>query len=268
MAQHPFSHFQPATALYHPENAVALAHAASLAYQDEAVVRKVAKSWGFPRCQVFSKRETDGFVLGNKDAVVVAFRGTEPATLRDWMTDLDCEFRDGPFSRVHSGFARALEYVRADIDQAIRDFQDNAQSLWFTGHSLGAALATLAVAHLREADKPVHGLYNFGAPRAGDRVFERTFNQDFGPRCFRFVNGADLVTRVPMRTMGFSHVGRLMYFDNDGQLSVDPGWWDRFLNGVECRLDDLGKLGPAALKQHGMDGYIKRVEKNRGANPF
>lgn len=41
-------------------------------------------------------------------------------------------------------------------------------------------------ARWREADKPVNGLYTFGAPRVGNREFERTFNQDFGARSFRF----------------------------------------------------------------------------------
>lgn len=85
---------------------------------------------------------------------------------------------------------------------------------------MGAALATLAAAYLRDAgrhpddpkDKPVNGLYTFGCPRAGNRDFERAFNQDSGARAFRFVNNNDIVTRVPPRELDYSHVGKFLYF--------------------------------------------------------
>ena len=200
--------------------------------------------------------------------IIVAFRGTEPKKLQDWLTDADFDLVEGPFGQVHDGFNRALRHVWRDLARSIKEFQDNGQSLWFTGHSLGAALATLAVATLREEDKPVHGLYTFGQPRTGDRHFERTFNADFKPRCFRFVNNNDVVTRVPLRAMKYSHVGTFLYFDADGNLTDDLHWWYRFLDRVEGRIEDLGKLGTDGIKDHSMNRYIANLEQNTGVNPF
>ncbi|MGE0811484.1 MAG: lipase family protein [Immundisolibacter sp.] len=265
----PFDRFDPLTARYHGENAVALAHAARLAYtQDAAACIAQAAKWGFPKARPIDARETQCLVMGNASAVVVAFRGTEPAKLQDWMSDLDVDLVPGPFGRVHDGFQRALAHVWDTLGACVAEFQDQGQSLWVTGHSLGAALGTLACAHWREADKPVHGLYTFGAPRTGDRDFERTFNQDFGARNFRFVNNADLVTRVPLREMGYSHAGKLVYFDDKGKLQTDPGWWSRFLNHVQAHIADLGRPGLAGIKAHSMDRYVKQCEKNRAAQPF
>jgi len=264
----PFDHFQPATALYQGENAVALASAARLAYNDAASIAPTALQWGFPRCRFIERRETQGLVMANTSAIVVAFRGTEPDKLKDWMSDLDTQFVDGPFGRVHNGFNQALSRVWDELNACVAEFQDQGQSLWLTGHSLGAALATLAAARWREQDKPVHGLYDFGAPRVGDRMFERTFDQDFCARNFRFVNNADLVTRVPLRAMGFSHVGTLLYFTDKGALTADSGWWDAFLNRMQGRIDDLGKMGPTDLKQHSIDHYIELCEMNRAVQPF
>jgi triacylglycerol lipase len=264
----PFENFQPATALYQGENAVALAAAARLAYSDAASIVQTALQWGFPRCRFIERRDTQSFVMANDHAIVVAFRGTEPDKLRDWMSDLDTQFADGPFGRVHNGFWRALLRVADDLDACVAEFQDQGQSLWVTGHSLGAALATLAAARWREKDKPVNGLYDFGSPRVGDRVFERTFDQDSGARNFRFVNNTDLVTRVPLRAMGFSHAGTMLYFTDKGELSADPGWWDAFLNRMRGRIDDLGKMGPADLKQHAIDRYVELCVKNRTVKPF
>jgi triacylglycerol lipase len=268
MPVQPFENFQPATGYYHPDNAIALAHAARLAYNDPASITNFALQWGFPRCRFLERRETQAYVMANDRAIVVAFRGTQPDKLVDWMSDLDTLFTTGPFGLVHNGFNLALSRIWDELNACVASFQDQGQSLWLTGHSLGAALASLATARWRELDKPVNGLYDFGSPRVGDRVFERTFDQDFGARNFRFVNNADLVTRVPLRAMGYSHTGTLAYFSDNGELSGDPGWWDAFLNRMKVRIEDLGKMGPADLKQHSIDHYVELCEKNRTVNPF
>lgn len=265
---HPFEGFQPTTTKYHGENAVALSRTARLAYNNATEGAAFAAQWGFPNFRLIERRETQCLAMANNNAIVVAFRGTEPGKLKDWMSDLDTQFCEGCFGLVHNGFNLALSHVWAELNACIAAFQDQGQSLWVTGHSLGAALATLAAAGWRAQDKPVHGLYQFGAPRVGDRVFERTFNQDFGARNFRFVNNADLVTRVPLRAMGYSHVGTLLYFTDKGKLMADPGLWDAFLNRMQGRIDDLGKMGPADLKQHSIDHYVKLCEKNRAAKPL
>lgn len=264
----PFDAFQPATARYSGNNAAALAHAARLAYNSAAECDALAAKWGFAHCRLIDRRETQCLVLANDRAIVVAFRGTEPGKLKDWMSNLDIQLVDGPFGQVHCGFNLALTHVWDEINARVATYQDKAQSLWLTGHSLGAALATLAAARWREADKPVHGLYSFGGPRVGNRAFERTFDQDFGARNFRFVNNTDLVTRVPLRAMGYSHAGTTLCFDDKGKLTADPSWWDAFLNRMQGRIEDLGKMGPADLKQHAIDHYVKLCEKNRAVKPF
>jgi len=258
--------FNPTTTQYDSNNAWSLGKAASLAYQNESTIGQEASNWGFDRCRFLSKRETQAFVIGNDKMVVVAFRGTEPAKLRDWLTDIDVDLVDGPIGKVHDGFYRALSYVYQEVRAAITNFQDKGQSLWFTGHSLGAALATLAVAKLRhEEDKPVYGLYTFGQPRTGDRMFERNFNVDFKARTFRFVNNNDIVPRVPPRQpLGYSHVGTFLYFDAEGNLQSDISWWYRLLDGARSRIEDFLKFRVDDVEDHSMTHYLERLEKNLG----
>jgi len=274
----PFQQFNPATTQYHPANAYALGRSALLAYADAAAVVATASAWGFSRCRFIDRRETQLFVAGNATTLVVAFRGTEPRKLQDWMSDADIEKCAGPFgARVHSGFDRALGYVWDDLVATLREFQDNSQSLWITGHSLGAALAILATAYLRDSgrragdpvDKPVYGLYTFGSPRVGDHTFERAYDLDSASRSFRFVNNNDAVTRVPPRELDFSHVGKFLYFDATGKtLEVDPHWWYCFLEGVKGSIEDLGNLGPNALHDHSMQTYCERLQQHLNNNPF
>jgi hypothetical protein len=45
-------------------------------------------------------------------------------------------------------------------------------------------------------------------------------------------------------------------------------WWDAFLNRMQGRIEDLGRMGPTDLKQHAIAPYLKLCEKNRTAKPF
>ena len=261
--------FDSKTTRYRPANAYWLGRFAKLAYSDANGIKKAVAAWGFHKFRFFDRDDTQAFAAGSADAVIVAFRGTEPKELQDWMTDADCRLVDGPFGKVHAGFYGALREVWDEVAATIAQFQDRAQSLWFTGHSLGAALAVLAVAELRaKPDKPVYGLYTFGQPRAGDRDFERTFDQYFKSLCFRFVNNNDLVTRVPPRALGYSHVGTFLYFDEDGDLKDDPGFWFRFLDRAKGAVEDLGKPGLDGVNDHGMDRYLANLKKNLPVNPL
>lgn len=149
-------------------------------------------------------------------AVVLSFRGTD--SIGDWMTNSDVvKTSVAPgMGKVHGGFLRALCLVWDDILDVLNQKQKK-QPLWITGHSLGGALATLAAARFMfELDKPFSGVYTFGQPRAVDRELSRQFNVEVKQRFFRFVNNNDIVTRVPTRTMNYSHVGSLRFFDSSG----------------------------------------------------
>lgn len=109
--------------------------------------------------QAYATRDPDG-------RRIVAFRGTEPDSVGDIGTDLVATLVGWPHGgKVHRGFARAFASVQADVDRWI-DENDEGTPPIFTGHSLGAALATLAASHRKAAV-----LVTFGSPRVGDDAF-------------------------------------------------------------------------------------------------
>lgn len=130
---------------------------------------------------------------------VLVFRGTEQK-LKEFITDLrvggDALGRDG--YAIHDGFRTALESVWPRIEPAIDGL---TSPLFYCGHSLGAALATLAA----EKRRP-QALYTFGSPLVGNGVFAATLN---GLPVFRVVDDWDLVTTVPPEAFGFEHVGEV-----------------------------------------------------------
>ncbi|MEY2631349.1 MAG: hypothetical protein RIR00_3 [Pseudomonadota bacterium] len=262
--------FFPNTAKYRPENAYWLGRAADLAYENGDKIAAEVGTWGFHQCRFFDRQETQAFLAGNDDMLILAFRGTEPNKLTDWLSDAEFDLVPGPYGQVHKGFLKALSYVWQEVRAAIDQMQTKGQALWITGHSLGAALATLATAKLRQEDKPVYGLYTFGQPRTGDRDFADRFNADFKSRAFRFVNKEDIVTRVPGRLMTYSHIGNYLYLDKDGKLSDDIGYWYRFIDCTKAVLDDLSELQPGLplFEDHSMsNGYLPKLKLNINTYP-
>ena len=251
---------------YHGPNALCMAVMANLAYENKAKIQRQTARWGFGRFHFFAKGGTEAFIVGDAEKVIVAFRGTKPTVLKDWRTDVRFRLVKGPVGKVHRGFRTALGGIWPALRPMIRSFQDdktNPQSLWLTGHSLGAGLATLAYARLRfEEDKPVHGLTTFGQPRTGNGDFAAAINRDSMARMYRLVNNSDLVPRLPPRSLGYSHAGRLVYFTSAGRATSDMSVWMRVLDRARGRLDDLGKPGPDAINDHDMSGYVKLVRKN------
>ncbi len=267
----PFASFNPNTTRWAPANAMALAYAARLAYSDPVAIQLQLGQWGFDAARfgfvhcpnVRPLLDRQGYMVANDDAIIIAFRGTQPDNARDWLTDLDAVLRPFVIGRVHHGFYDGLAEVWPDLLTALGKLQDKAQSVWITGHSLGAALACVATARLViELRLPVNGLYTFGQPRTGDLEFGHAFDTEFFDKTFRFVNDCDVVTRVVPRALFFSHVGRAMFFDKTSVLHDDDHFWNKFLTEVQVGIDGF-ENPPAIVKEHFMDLYVANVEKNQ-----
>ncbi|CAM9965189.1 unnamed protein product, partial [Hapterophycus canaliculatus] len=85
------------------------------------------------------------------------------------------------------------------------------RKLFVTGHSLGAALATVATARLAFVEKiNIAAMYTIGGPRRGSL---RAPPPPPPPprRCFRCRNNNDIVPRVPPSP--YEHIGHEIYFD-------------------------------------------------------
>lgn len=259
--------FHPNKTSFDAVNALAMAKAAALAYKPKADVLKTLASWGFPRARFFASRGTEGFVAARDDLIVVAYRGTQER--EDVLADAKLKMVPGKGGgHVHRGFKAALEAVSADMAAALRSFRDKNQPVFVTGHSLGAALAGLAVGASRTEGVEIAGLYTFGMPRIGNKHFAAKFQQAFGKQTFRLVNNNDIVTRVPPRRFGYEHVGVVKYFDSHGELLSGQKPWKAFLSRLkgqlEGRLGDFLKPGTDGIKDHSMKKYVALMKKLRG----
>ena len=243
-----YPYFQPGPRLgldagapaFSPVNAWWLAEAVMLAYLDGApaasapgVLEGRLRRAGLEAVGFFHRGDdrasTQGFLAHNDDTAVLVFRGTEPHSLprflKDLRTDLDVALVPWPGGgAVHQGFRHALDLVWDLVGDRLRALAATPRrTLWFAGHSLGGALALLAVARFLAENPAVAParcrVYTFGAPRVGDARFARRFPV----RCHRVVNGCYLVTRVPPPWLvGYTHVGTRHFLTRTGNCLEDP----------------------------------------------
>ncbi len=266
--------FNPETTQYAPKNALWLGKAAALAYSDDATAQQTLQGWGLSNYKGFSNPATDtqGFVAGNSDMVIVTFRGTVPDKVKDWLTDMDAVLVEGLNGKVHKGFYDAFLGVWSQLQSALASIRNNGQKLWFTGHSLGAALATLAAAKLlTEPDaQPINGLYTFGQPRTGNQDFSAWFDTEMKARTFRFVNNNDIVPHVPPPMLSFKHEGTFVYYDSDGAIKANEGFWSTLKDGLEGEAKGLWEdhLVPDEIADHFINNYLARLQQNESNNPF
>eukprot|EP01027_Heterolobosea_sp_BB2_P004818 GEZU01007414.1.p1 GENE.GEZU01007414.1~~GEZU01007414.1.p1 ORF type:complete len:300 (-),score=60.67 GEZU01007414.1:129-1028(-) len=170
----------------------------------------------------YTSTETMGYIGVDKEAeiIVVAFRGSQ--YLVNWITDLTActvtDYNGIKGAKVHTGFYLAYNNVK---DQVVAEVQRLTQlypqfEVAVTGHSLGAALATLCAADLAgNRNIRVSQFYNFGSPRVGNDAFVTFFVSNV-PNAYRVVNEDDPVPHLPPQWLeGFHHVPREVWFHHD-----------------------------------------------------
>jgi triacylglycerol lipase len=231
------SAFDPGAIDYSPANAAFLADTSLMAYEHQDVIARLfhdnSPLPSFTFTPASATDDTGCFLLSNDNCVIVAFRGTrvpglsdplaflqsvEPS-LHDVITDV-VEYPPQVFAggRVHGGFLKAYLEIAPGLKEQLAKVKEG-KAVWFTGHSLGGALAVVAAVDFRE----FQGLYTLGCPGVGDTDFTANFQ---GKNCIRIVHYNDFVTRLPppfapaVPPISFTWEGSLVYIDKDGTINV------------------------------------------------
>jgi hypothetical protein len=135
-----------------------------------------------------------GYTAKKDDTVHIVFRGTQITSglklAQEWAEDaLSLPLQPFGAGRVHLGFYGAWKVLRqAVLDAAAATGAAAANGRVITGHSLGAALATLCWADLGG------DLMTFASPRVGDPHFATGL---WNGQTVRIVNAPDIVPDVP-----------------------------------------------------------------------
>ena len=228
-----------------------MARLAELAYFDGKEAKNKMKALGYTGHKFFEVDGAQCHAVWNKEEYVLAFRGTEPDEISDVLADLKA-WPEGAMTHgmVHMGFKDEVDKL---WDELVKHHGKGHQEKRFmiTGHSLGAAMATITTSRFEEYTN-VHQLTTFGSPRVGTRSFVKAIHTTH----WRFVNNNDIVCRVPLALMGYKHHGRLQYINFYGNVRKLTPWQmvkDRW-RGMRSGLLD-------SVADHGMPNYVAATEK-------
>lgn len=180
---------------------------------------------------------TQGFLVESVQApffAALVFRGSEQE-VKDVIADFKAirEPLGNQGASVHEGFEEALESVWAEV---AADLDKLKVPIFYTGHSLGAALATLAAARRRP-----NAAYTFGCPLVGNEAFADSVKNI---PIYRVVDGSDVVTTLPPEGLGYRHAGELHRIDGVHKSSLIP-----FVRP------------PKPLADHAPINYVERIER-------
>ena len=231
---------------------------AAEAYGDEADVKKLAKAHGFTKTKFYDIGGAQAYRFENKTDVVVACRGTQPTEFNDLKADLKAfPVKSETVSRVHRGFKAEVDELWPEVSVDIINVK---KPLWFCGHSLGAAMATIMASRCAlNYDFPeVECLFTYGSPRVGWPTYVKALKINH----YRWQNNNDIVTRVPLRIMGYRHDGHLMYIRHDGSIDDDGKfkWRERFQDRMKGMWGGLKHGKVDNFSDHAMAEYIPHIE--------
>ncbi|MCO8123915.1 lipase family protein [Stieleria sp. TO1_6] len=206
-----------------------------ISYNDQAEATKAAVIAGFPDVTMFDRDGSQAYRFRNQHDCVIAFRGTEPNEWNDIRADANARSVIAEtVGRVHSGFKQEVDDLWPMVETALLD---NSHELYFCGHSLGGAMATIAAGRcfLSHIPSEPAALFTYGSPRVGDNRYINHVKLSH----YRFVNNNDIVTRVPPSLLGYRHSGAEVYFDRNGRIrklgiiSKRRDKWRGFLRGLK-----------------------------------
>eukprot|EP00243_Klebsormidium_subtile_P008853 TRINITY_DN4303_c0_g1_i1.p1 TRINITY_DN4303_c0_g1~~TRINITY_DN4303_c0_g1_i1.p1 ORF type:complete len:480 (-),score=177.84 TRINITY_DN4303_c0_g1_i1:576-2015(-) len=169
---------------------------------------------------------------------------------------------------VAPGPARLTDLVKAKVAKEAADDIDGFEVV-VTGHSLGAALATIGsfVAALEHPRVRVH-YFGFGSPRVGNAAFVEAFRRVIRGHAVHFANRNDIVTGIPIPPLYMHVLGGHMLDqagsavtasalqDETGRLSSTAQW---FASSVQFVGWFQKQKNTVLWSQHDMGLYIARV---------
>lgn len=202
-----------------------LARASELSYGDPAFV-----SAEFPACDVqfIEEKDSQAYVIRSERGTLVPFRGTQ--VMKNFsMTDvirnakitpvrLRAKRPNGP--RVHRGYKEAVTAINDPLSRAI---VESERPIYFTGHSLGGAVADLAGTYSPRPDMTV----TFGAPKVGDRRYVTDFKH---LPLIRVVHANDIAPKHARPWLGYRHRGTLLHISRSGKIVKRRWrWYDEMI---------------------------------------
>ncbi|KAK4924562.1 hypothetical protein LTR66_016451 [Elasticomyces elasticus] len=181
--------------------------------------------------------------------IVLSYRGSR--SLLNFLGDVNFAFVETDICdgcQVHAGFFDSWTSSRDGVSQALAQAHQQypGYTLVTTGHSLGAAVATLAAADLRQQGFNI-ALYTYGSPMVGNDVFANFVTAQTNGN-FRITHAADAVPKLPGYLLSYRHVSPEYWINKPSGQTVAAG--DIQMSTGILDLKGNGRTLTATLTDH------------------
>ncbi len=225
-----------------------------IAYLPPEQAIRAAVQLGFTETDFFDKEGTQAYAFANHKDIVIACRGTEADEWNDLKADINAvQDLAETVGKVHRGFKKEVDDLWPMMEKKLAQ---NTKNLWFTGHSLGGAMATICAGRclLSTINSSPQQIQTFGSPRVGNKRYINHAKVDY----IRWVNNNDIVTRSPPTWMGYRHCGTEIYLDSEGRIKTltrvqrNKDMWKGLVLGLKNKEIDH-------LSDHAITRYIDYI---------
>ena len=244
----------PIAELTRLQQSLLFAELSQIAYMPPKPALSCVRKIGFRESLYFDRDGAQAYRFRSEHDCVIVCRGTEPNEWNDVKADANAvTVLAETIGRVHSGFKQEVDDLWPILE---RTLAGNRKPLWFAGHSLGGAMATICARRCRLSKTSSHpdGLFTYGSPRVGDRAYVNYCRLVH----YRWVNNNDIVTRVPPTWWGYRHGGREMYIDSRGRVRDVEGW-RRVVDRLRGFIHGLGRFRIDHFSDHSIEHYIAYI---------
>ncbi len=227
---------------------------------------------GYTLISTFTDTEVGGnppigfWCIKENEYLVLVFRGTEGDF--EWFEDAlilqepltISTLPNENLGCVHTGFLTTFQNLNQTPAQALQAapealaLAENA-TVFITGHSLGAAVATLASLDLHAFNIAT---YTFGCPRVGSPTFAAAYDK-FAPNNFRVTSGWDIIPPMPPVMIDPLSVSQSVYQHTAGECPVYTSLVE-FIEHVEADHDPFYGHHLSTYKQglSNLSGYLNQ----------
>ena len=177
----------------------------------------------------YKSKDVQGFIgyLPSQNSIYVVYRGS--TSIKDWLNNLDAlttSYDKCSDCKVHKGFYSAHQSVIGEVISKVKALKAKYPSytVVVTGHSLGAAMATLTTLDFIDASISPLRMFHFGSPRVGNTAFANFASAKIGDRN-RNTHHKDMVPHAPMHERFTHHSGE--WYEDDAGLHECQGLEDK-----------------------------------------
>jgi hypothetical protein len=201
----------------------------------------------------------------NPDNIWISFRGTltsneltqdfkykqEPMFQKQEVSQVAMDFlttASGKVANVHKGFVNVYMKFRDELKSSLKKLNPKQdKKIIISGHSLGAAISTIAGADLVQSGYKDVGVYNFASPRVGDQTFADYIDKELKLPVYRLVNLSDIVPNMPPSVSPnfkhtdnpfmYAHCGKLVYFQKNRLSVLNNHLIPAYMSGLQGKLN-------------------------------